>query len=63
MSLYARFAGSHLGSSALFGGAFFAATLATDGVTQAATAGALAFGSWFASMPLLKRAIGAASGA
>ena len=57
MSLYDRVAGSQLGSSALFGGAFFTATLASDGLAEAATAGALAAASWFAALPLLKRVI------
>ncbi len=63
MSLYARFAGTQLGSSAMFGGAFFVATLASDGLAAAATAGALAAASWFGAMPLLKRAIGGIQGA
>ena len=57
MSLYERIAGSSLGSSALFGGAFFAATAPADGLAQAATAGALAAASWLAALPLLKRII------
>ena len=63
MSLYSRVAASQLGSSAMFGGAFFFAILASDGLSEAAAAGALAAASWFASLPLLKRLIGAASGA
>jgi hypothetical protein len=63
MSLYSRLGASQLGSSAMFGGAFFLATLASDGLHEAMTAGALAAASWFASQPLLKRLIGAASGA
>ncbi len=63
MSLYARFAGSHLGSSALFGGAFFAATLGSDGLAGAASAGALAAVAWFGIQPLLKRVIGGLHGA
>ena len=63
MNLYSRLAGSHLGSSVLFGGAFFATTLASDGVSAAATAGAIAAASWFASVPLLKRLSGASAGA
>ena len=55
MSFYSRFAGSHLGSSALFGAAFFAASLASDGLAEAATVGAAAAASWFATQPLLKR--------
>jgi hypothetical protein len=58
VKLYARLAGSHSGSSLLFGGAFFAATLATDGLAQAAVAGSLAAVSWFGIMPLLRRLSG-----
>ena len=63
MSFYSRFAGSQLGSSALFGGAFFAATLASDGFAPALSAAAAAAASWFAAMPLLKRAIQGIHGA
>ncbi len=59
MKLYQRLAGSHSGSSLLFGGAFFAATLVSDGLEQAMLAGALAASSWFAVVPLLKRLVGA----
>jgi hypothetical protein len=62
MSLYSRLAGSQLGSAAIFGGAFFLA-YAAIGLADAATAGALAGGSWFASVPLLRRLIGATAGA
>jgi hypothetical protein len=58
VKLYARLAGSHSGSSLLFGGAFFAATLATEGPAQAVMAGSLAATSWFAIVPLLKRLSG-----
>ncbi len=58
MKLYARLTGSHSGSSFLFGGAFFAATLATDGLNEAIVAGSLAATSWFATLPLLKRLVG-----
>ncbi len=58
MNLYARIAGSQLGSSALFGGAFFAATLAGEGLSQALATGSLAAASWFAIVPLLKRVAG-----
>jgi hypothetical protein len=61
MSLYQRFAASQLGSSLLFGGSFFAATLATDSAVEAATTGLLAAVSWFAAQPLLTRLIGAAA--
>jgi hypothetical protein len=63
MSLYSRFAASQLGSSAMFGAAFFLTALASDGLSEAIAAGALAAASWFASQPLLKRLIGATSGA
>jgi hypothetical protein len=63
VTLYARFAQTQLGSSALFGGSFFAVTLASDGLAEAAAAGLLAAGSWFAVMPLLRRIIGATAGA
>jgi hypothetical protein len=63
MNLYSRIAGSHLGSSLLFGGAFFAATLPTEGLSQAAVAGALASASWLGVQPLLKRVIGGIHGA
>jgi hypothetical protein len=63
MSLYQRIAGSHLGSSALFGGAFFGAAAPVDGLTQAAIAGSLAAASWFATVPLLKRLISGVAGA
>ncbi len=58
MKLYVRLAGSHSGSSLLFGSAFFAAALATEGLTQATTAGSLAAVSWFGIVPLLKRLSG-----
>ena len=61
MNLYSRIAGTQLGSSALFGGAFFASTLASDGLTDAVTFGAAAATAWFASVPLLKGLIGAAA--
>ena len=59
MSLYHRFAGSQFGSSALFGGAFFAGTVATDGVAEAALVALTAAGAWLATHPLLKRIVGA----
>ncbi len=62
-TLYSRFAGSQLGSSALFGGALFAATLSSGGVADAASAGALAAASWFGAQPLLRRVIGGIHGA
>ena len=55
VSIYSRFAGSQLGSSGLFGGAFFATTLASDGLVQALSVGGAAAASWFAVVPLLKR--------
>ena len=61
MSLYSRIAGSQLGSSLLFGGAFFASSLTSDGVAEAATVAALAAASWFAAVPLLRRMTGAAA--
>jgi hypothetical protein len=61
--LYEHIAGSHLGSSALFGGAFFASDLMNGSVIEAAATGAVAAASWLASLPLLKRIIGAAAGA
>ena len=63
MSLYRRIAGSHLGSSAMFGGLFFAANVPTDGAAEAATMGALAAAAWFASHPIIKRIAGAVHGA
>ena len=63
MALYSRIASSHLGSSLLFGGAFFAATLPSDALAEAVTMAAAASVSWFASVPLLKRLIGATAGA
>ena len=63
MSLYARIAGSHLGSSALFGSLLGAFTLATGTAAEAATTASLAAASWFATVPLLKRLIGAVHGA
>jgi hypothetical protein len=63
VSFYSRFAGSQLGSSALFGGAFFAATLASGGLTEAATVGGAAAASWLAAQPLLKRVIQGIHGA
>jgi hypothetical protein len=63
MSLYRQIARSHLGSSAMFGGLFFAATVPSDGVAEAAAVGALAAAAWFASHPLIKRIIGAVHGA
>ena len=61
MALYSRVAGSQLGSSLLFGGAFFAGTVASDGLAEAATVGALATASWFATVPLLRRLTGASA--
>ena len=58
MKLYARLAGSHPGSSLLFGGAFFSVTLPVDGLAAAIMAGSLAATSWFAIVPLLKRLSG-----
>ena len=63
MTLYRRIAGSHLGSSALFGGLFFAVTAPADGFTAAATTGFLAAAAWFAGHPLMKRILGAIDGA
>ena len=63
VSFHSRFAGSHLGSSALFGAAFFAATLASGGLAEAASVGAAAAASWFATQPLLKRIIQGIHGA
>jgi hypothetical protein len=63
MILYRQIAGSHLGSSAMFGGLFFVATAPTDGLSEAATMGALAAAAWFASHPLIRRIIGAVHGA
>ena len=63
MNLYRYIAGSHLGSSAMFGGLFFAATAPFDGLTEGATMGALAAAAWFASRPLIKRIIGGVHGA
>ncbi len=63
MTLYARIAGSQLGSSALFGSAFFVATLATDGLGEASMAGGLAAASWLGVQPLLKRIVGGIQGA
>jgi hypothetical protein len=59
VKLYARVAGSQLGSSILFGGAFFAAGFATDGFAEALTSGSLAAAAWFAIVPVLKRVAGA----
>ncbi len=58
MNLYARIAGSQLGSSLLFGSAFFAATVAADGIAQAAATGSVAAAAWFGIVPLLRRAAG-----
>jgi hypothetical protein len=63
MNLYRQIASSHLGSSAMFGALFFAATVSTDGLTDAAAMGVLAAAAWFASHPLIKRIIGAVHGA
>jgi hypothetical protein len=63
MDLYSRFAGSQLGSSAIFGGALFAASISSGRITEAASAGALAAASWFATQPLLKSLIGGIHGA
>ena len=63
VTFYSRFAGSQLGSSAIFGGALFVATVASGSITEAASAGALAAASWFAIQPLLKRVIGGIHGA
>jgi hypothetical protein len=63
VSLYRQIARSHLGSSALFGTLFFAATAPSDGVAEAATMGAVAAAAWFAGHPLLKRILGAIHGA
>jgi hypothetical protein len=63
MVLYSRFAGSQFGSSAIFGGALFAATIRSGGIAEAASAGALAAASWFATQPLLKQVIGGIHGA
>ncbi len=63
MNLYRHIAGSHLGSSALFGGFFFGAAAPFDSLTEAATMGALAAAAWLASYPLMKRLIGALHGA
>jgi hypothetical protein len=60
MSLYQRLAGSQLGSSALFGGAFFASGLMSGSAAEAAATGAIAAASWLAILPLLKRIVGAA---
>jgi hypothetical protein len=60
--LYSRFAGSQCGSSAIFGAALFAATLPSGGIAEAASAGALAAASWFATQPLLKHVIGGIHG-
>ena len=58
MNLYARIAASQTGSSALFGGTFFAATLPVDGLSAALATGGLAAASWFAIVPMLKRVSG-----
>ncbi len=63
MNLYRSIARSHLGSSAMFGGLFFAATGPSDGFADAAAMGALAAAVWFASHPLIKRISGAIHGA
>ena len=63
MSLYSRIAGSQLGSSALFGGAFFAATYPADGLAEALTLAGAAAAAWLAAMPLLKRVIEGIHGA
>jgi hypothetical protein len=61
--LYFHFVGSQFGSSAIFGGALFAATIPSGGIAEAAIAGALAAASWFATQPLLKSVIGGIHGA
>jgi hypothetical protein len=63
MNFTARILETHLGSSALFGGAFFVTTFASDGFAQAMAAGAMASASWFAAAPLLRRVIGGIHGA
>jgi hypothetical protein len=63
IDLYSRFVASPLGSSAIFGGALFAAAIPSGGITEAASAGALAAASWFATQPLLKSLIGGIHGA
>ena len=63
MVLYSRFAGSQFGSSTMFGGALFAATIPSGGIAEAASAGAPAAASWFATQPLLKSVIGGIHGA
>jgi hypothetical protein len=63
VSFYSRFVGSQLGSSTLFGGAFFAEIFPSDGFVEAAAVGGAAAASWFAAMPLLKRAIQGIHGA
>jgi hypothetical protein len=63
VALYSRLAASQLGSSAMFGGALFAATLSSGGIAEAASSGALAAASWFATQPLLKRVVGGRHGA
>jgi hypothetical protein len=63
MVLYSRFAGSQFGSSLIFGGALFAATIPSGGIAEAVSAGALAAASWFATHPLLKHVIGGIHGA
>ena len=63
MNLYRQIARSHFGSSAMFGGLFFAATVPSDGLAEAGTMGVLAAAAWFATHPLIKRIIGAIHGA
>ena len=63
MSLYTRFAGSQFGSSAMFGGALFAATLPSEGLAEALVAGSVAAASWLATLPVLKRLIAGIAGA
>ena len=58
MNLYVRVAGSHFGSSALFGGAFFAATIVSESFSEALATGSLAAASWFAVAPVLRRLVG-----
>jgi hypothetical protein len=61
--LYSSFASSQFGSSVIFGGALFATTVPSGGLAEAASTGALAAVSWFATQPLLKRVIGGIHGA
>jgi hypothetical protein len=63
VSLYMRWAGSQLGSSALFGGVMFAGTLPSDGLQEAAIVGLTAAAAWIATLPLLKRLVTGIAGA